>query len=102
MSLIEIRGQPGELVHGAGQRRPRLVSRSANEAVPLSNASIAVPMVSRSSDNPVTSLSRRSIAPENLAAVLGQGADHGVQVVDQLLDRLVVVGQAHSRTTSTW
>ena len=70
-----------------------LPSRSASVVVPLLNASMAGPKVLRSFASPVTSRSRRSIAPENWPPSLFRVAGHGVQVVDQMLDRLVVVGQ---------
>ena len=69
------------------------VSRSASEAVPLSSESIAAPIGSRSSDSPVISCCESVDRAGELVAVFGQRADHGVEVVDQLLHGLVVVGQ---------
>ena len=69
------------------------VSRSAIEAVPLSSASMAAPIGSRSSDRPVISCSKLVDGAGELVAVFGQGGDDGVEVVDQLLDHVVVVGQ---------
>ena len=100
---VEQRRQPIQLRHGAGQRRPRAGQQSASEAVPLSRASIADADRYRGRrDSPVTSCSRRSIAPENWVPSLDDRADHDVEVVDQLLRRFDRCRPRHLRTTSSW
>ncbi len=101
--VVDVGGQPVQLGDGAGEGRAAPApSRSASDAVPLSSDSMAVPIGSRSSESPWTSLLEPVDRTREVGAVFGQGVQHGSQVVDQLLDHLVVVGDRVGERRRTW
>ena len=61
--------------------------------MPLSSAVTACLIGSLSDDRPVMSLSRLVHGTGELCRRPGDGGDDGVEVIDQLLDGLSVVGQ---------
>ena len=92
--VVEQRGQPVELVDRAGQRRaapgragpPATWSRCRATRWPCRSGR-------GRADSPLTSCSSWSIAPENSSPSLDRVSSTVSQIVDQLLDDLVVVGQ---------
>src|ERR1700677_1116632 len=91
--LVQQRGQPIQLVDGARQRRAgsaeQIRDRGGSIVQGGDGGADGVAVLRQSADQPLEAVNSAG----ELGALLVDGAHHGVEVVDQLLHRLVVVGQ---------